>query len=46
MRGNGSTHSEIEAELQEVNFTRCIPPLDADEVRKIAASAAKYTAGR
>jgi hypothetical protein len=46
MRGNGSTHSEIEAELQEVNSSRCTPPLDVDEVRKIAASAAKYTAGR
>jgi hypothetical protein len=46
MRGNGSGHAEIEAELLDVNSSRCCPPLEHDEVRKIAASAAKYPVGR
>jgi hypothetical protein len=46
MRGNGSGHAEIEAELLEVNSSRCSPPLEVEEVKKIAASAARYTAGR
>ena len=46
MRGNGSGHAEIEAELMEVNSSRCSPPLEHDEVRKIATSAARYPAGR
>jgi hypothetical protein len=46
MRGNGSGQAEIEAELLEVNASRCGPPLEPDEVRKIAASAARYPAGR
>lgn len=46
MRGNGSGQAEIEAELLGVNAFRCRPPLDPEEVRKIAASAARYPAGR
>jgi hypothetical protein len=46
MRGNGSGQAEIEAELLGVNAFRCRPPLDPEEVRKIAASAAKYPPGR
>jgi putative DNA primase/helicase len=42
MRGNGADVSEIEAELLRVNSLRCCPPLDGAEVRKVAASAAKY----
>jgi hypothetical protein len=46
MRGNGSGQVEIEAELLEVNAFRCRPPLDPDELRKIAVSATRYPAGR
>lgn len=46
MRGNGSGQAEIEAEILGVNAFRCRPPLDPEEVRKIAASAARYPPGR
>lgn len=42
MRGQGAEYDEIESSLLETNAARCAPPLPDDEVRKIAASAAKY----
>jgi hypothetical protein len=42
MRGQGAEHDEIESSLLETNAARCAPPLPDDEVRKIAASAARY----
>lgn len=46
MRGDGFSSAEIEAALMDVNSSRCSPPLPEAEVRKIAASAAKYSPGR
>src|SRR5262245_11055961 len=40
-RRAGATHEEIETYLLAVNG-RCDPPLDEDEVRKIARSVARY----
>jgi hypothetical protein len=42
VRGQGAEYDEIESSLLDANATRCAPPLPDDEVRKIAASAAKY----
>jgi len=42
LRGNGSTHQQIVEELAEINSTRCAPPLDEGELRRIASSAARY----
>jgi len=42
MRGRGADQNKIEAELQELNRARCVPPLEVREVAKIAQSAAKY----
>jgi hypothetical protein len=44
MRRRGMEVDEIEAALQAVNENRCEPPLDRDEVRRIAECAAKYPA--
>jgi hypothetical protein len=41
MRRFGVTFSELLVALQAIN-QRCAPPLDLDEVRGIARSAAKY----
>lgn len=46
MRGKGAGREEIEAELSDINARRCAPPLTADEVQKIARSAATYAANR
>jgi hypothetical protein len=43
LRGNGSTHQQIVEELAAINSTRCAPPLDEGELRRIATSAARYT---
>lgn len=42
MRNNGMTVDEIEGALKVINRNRCQPPLDEDEVRKIAESAGRY----
>ena len=45
LRRRGMTREEMETELLSVNQTRCDPPLDPDEVRRIAASIARYPVG-
>lgn len=45
LRRKGHTQVEIESELQKANTRRCIPPLEASEVSKIAASVARYPIG-
>jgi hypothetical protein len=42
MRRRGMSQQAIEAALLVENASRCKPPLDPDEVRKIAASVARY----
>jgi hypothetical protein len=42
MRRTGLDPQEIEAALQVVNRQRCAPPLDTEEVAKIACSAGRY----
>ncbi|HEY0100851.1 MAG TPA: bifunctional DNA primase/polymerase [Pyrinomonadaceae bacterium] len=42
LRGDGSTHQQIVEELAAINSTRCAPPLDEGELRRIASSAARY----
>lgn len=46
LRSKGMTDSEMLATLEVVNRNRCDPPLHADEIRSIVASAAKYERGR
>ena len=45
LRAKGYERDEIVALLQRVNANRCKPPLNDDEVRRIAASAATKPAG-
>lgn len=45
MRGAGASKEEIAAELQQVNSSRCIPPLDEAEVERVATSATRYQPG-
>jgi putative DNA primase/helicase len=45
MRAKGFQESAIYAALWETNEAQCQPPLGADEVRKIAHSTCRYTAG-
>ncbi|MEO6965118.1 MAG: bifunctional DNA primase/polymerase [Acidobacteriaceae bacterium] len=45
MRRRGATQAEIERRLTAENQQRCRPPLPTDEVRKIAASVARYEPG-
>ena len=45
MRRRGMTQDEIEAALQVVNANRCIPPLDDEEVSRIAKGIAHYEPG-
>ena len=45
MRRRGLEEAEIAAALLEVNANRCNPPLPDHEVRRIAASVARYPAG-
>jgi putative DNA primase/helicase len=42
MRRRGMGEAEILAALEVANARRCTPPLEADEVAKIAASVARY----
>ena len=43
MRRRGGSEAEILAALRVANEERCDPPLDAEEVEKIATSVARYT---
>ena len=45
LREKGLTEAEIYASLSEMNKGRCDPPLREDELRAIAASAARYERG-
>jgi hypothetical protein len=45
MRRRGMTQPEIEAALVATNATRVEPPLDEDDVRRIAKSVSRYQAG-
>jgi len=45
MRHIGLRETEMLAALHAINQGRCSPPLDADEVRRVAASVARYAAG-
>jgi hypothetical protein len=45
MRRRGASLEELEAALLEANERRCRPPLSTDEVRRIAASVARYEPG-
>jgi hypothetical protein len=42
MRRNGMSQAEMAAALHRANVDRCQPPLDAEEVDRIAASVARY----
>jgi len=46
MRRRGLEEAEILAALQSANERRCDPPLEAEEVEKIAASVARYEPAR
>ncbi|PFG75310.1 bifunctional DNA primase/polymerase [Tepidiforma thermophila] len=46
LRRWGLSQAGIEAELRAINAARCVPPLPDDEVRRIAASIARYEPGR
>jgi hypothetical protein len=45
MRSRGALQEEIERRLLNENNDACVPPLLLDEVRRIAASAARYPPG-
>jgi hypothetical protein len=42
MRRNGMSEAEMAAALHRANVDRCQPPLDAEDVDRIAASVARY----
>jgi putative DNA primase/helicase len=46
MRQRGFSESAIEAALLAENHGRCLPPLDDEEVSRIARSVARYPPGR
>jgi hypothetical protein len=46
LRGKGLSFDEIREALLKVNSLRCRPPLDDEEVERIAASCARYSAGK
>jgi len=46
LRRMGLSQAGIEAELLAINAARCVPPLPEAEVRRIAASIARYEPGR
>ncbi|TWT86587.1 hypothetical protein Mal64_34140 [Pseudobythopirellula maris] len=46
MRRRGMSPEAIEAALLAENKTRCLPPLEAVEVRQIASSVARYAPGQ
>jgi hypothetical protein len=45
LRREGKEHPEIELKLLAANLRRCKPPLEDDEVRKIAAGIMRYAPG-
>ncbi len=45
LRREGESRQEIQLHLAEANVTRCNPPLDANEVRRIAESVSRYRKG-
>ena len=45
LRASGLGRSKIETQLLEENLLLCDPPLDESEVRQIATSISRYTAG-
>lgn len=45
LRAQGLDRGEILEELDRVNANRCSPPVDTDELEKIAASAARHAPG-
>lgn len=45
LRFRGLTETAIEGALQAINVAACSPPLDDDEVERIAASVSEYEAG-
>jgi hypothetical protein len=45
LRRKGAELAELEAKLLEANARRCQPPLEEKEVRKVAASVARYPVG-
>ena len=45
LRGQGAEQDQIEEILMRINQEQCRPPLDAKEVKDIAATAAAYPAG-
>ena len=45
LRFRGLAKTAIAGALQAINATACSPPLDADEVERIASSVGKYDAG-
>ncbi len=45
LRREGKEHPEIEVKLLAANLRRCKPPLEADEVRRIAAGIMRYAPG-
>lgn len=46
LRAKGRNRINIETLLNEINETRCDPPLDCDELSKIVRSACKYEKGK
>lgn len=45
LRARGAGDAELLEQLEGINAARCYPPLEAGEVRKIAANAARWPAG-
>lgn len=45
LRAQGRNREELEDELLAINAERCSPPLPDEEIRRIAASIARYAAG-
>lgn len=45
LRARGAGDAELLEQLEGINAARCYPPLEATEVRKIAANAARWPAG-
>lgn len=46
LRRQGLDEAQLASELQKINLAECDPPLESDEVARIARSIAKYPAGR
>src|SRR5215210_5984639 len=46
MRARGADEASMVSGLEEINASRCSPPLDRPELEEIAASAAKHPQGK